>query len=90
MSGTNEHSRVAIAVMTAREQVAIALRVPTSGTEWIDNMIERKLFIDFTLAQYKAISTDPAPSDHRVLDIQEYLDIALGRAEQGDTEEGKG
>ena len=78
---TEPTSRVPMTAMTAREQVAIALRVPNSGTEWIDAIIEQRVALDFQLAQYAGMSQNPDPETHRVMDPGSFIDEALGRTD---------
>ena len=49
-------SRIPIASLTTREQLAITLRVPASGTEWIDDMIHKALRLEFLKEQYRSES----------------------------------
>ena len=65
---TNEQSRVPISAMTAREQVCLQLRVPQSGTTWLDDLIEKALYMEWRRVQWEGLCRNPVPSEHRVYD----------------------
>lgn len=75
---TAKQSRVPISGFEAQEQVALALKVPTSGTEWIDEMILVSLRLDFMKEQYKGVSTNPSPGDHLLLSPEQFINEGLG------------
>ena len=70
-------SRIPIASLTTREQLAITLRVPASGTEWIDDMIHKALRLEFLKEQYRGICSDADPEAHRVMDPQQFIEEAF-------------
>ena len=74
-------SRIPVTSMSLAEQVALALRVPCSGTEWLDDMIEKRIRLDFELAQYTGFSHDAIPEEHKCLGIDAFIDEALGRSD---------
>ncbi len=78
---SNADSRIPVTAMTLAEQCALALRVPASGTEWLDDMIEKRIRLDFELAQYSGLAVDPIPEEHKCLDMDAFIDEALGRTD---------
>lgn len=70
-------NRIPISALTTREQVALVLRVPASGTEWIDDMIHKALQLEFLKEQYRGICSNSDPGSHRVMDPQQFIDEAL-------------
>ena len=79
---SNADSRMPTSQMTLREQCALKLRVPTSGTDWLDEMIEKALRLEFELVQYRGICHDPVPEEHKSLDVQAFIDEALERSDE--------
>lgn len=71
--------------LTAREHAAIQLRVPDSGTDWLDAMIRTSLRQEFAKAAMQGICADPdMPRVERTAEISvEAADALLAELEKG-------
>jgi hypothetical protein len=50
--------------MTLRQYAAIKLKVPDSGTDWLDEMITKSLQNDFAAKAMQGLFASNAPHDH--------------------------
>lgn len=75
---SDKNSRIAIASMSLQEQVALALLVPESGTDWLDALILKRLRVDFEKLQYERVCTLP---EQLVLGYEAFIDEALNGGE---------
>lgn len=58
--------------LTAQEHAAIQLRVPMSGTEWLDEMIRKRNRMDYAQAALHGIAADPNMADLTADDIARF------------------
>ena len=65
--------------MTKREYAAIALKVPTSGTEWLDDMIRESLRNDFAAKAMQALISESieTPHDYVAIDAYSYTNAMM-------------
>lgn len=74
--------------LSMRQAVALTLRVPDSGTPWIDDMIRRSLRAEFAKAAMQGICGDGIPGSHHkpnqtAADAASYADALLAELEKG-------
>jgi hypothetical protein len=78
-------SRIPVTAMTLREQVCLTLRVPQSGTDWLDDLILKALRVQFQHAQYRGLCQDPLPGEHVTYEPENWIAAALAdEPETGD------
>ena len=70
----NPH-RTDITGMTLRQYAAIKLKVPDSGTDWLDNMITKSLKNDFAAKAMQGLLTSTNCSDAAII-IKDAYKIA--------------
>lgn len=68
--------------LTAREYAAIKLRVPDSGTEWLDAMIRKSLRDDFAAKVLPAVYSNEKEFDFWCTEysVEEAFDLSAKRA----------
>ena len=74
----NPH-RTDITGMTLRQYAAIKLKVPDSGTDWLDDMIRQSIKDDFAAKAMQALLSDPDWRQDMV-----FIDTAYAAYEQAD------
>jgi len=76
---SDRNGRIPVSSMTLAEQVALELRVPTSGTDWLDEAIMTALRVEFEKLQYSIQFGRLAPSWDlgKVLDYEQFIEAAL-------------
>ena len=67
--------------ITAREHAAIQLRVPTSGTDWLDAMIRQSLRAEFAKTAMQACVGDEVLMESCGGDLVEIVGNAVGYAD---------
>ena len=81
---SNADSRMPITSMTLVEQVCLALRVPRSGTEWLDELILKSIRLQFQHTQYNGLCRDSLPAEHVTYEPDNW--IAAAWVEPGETD----
>jgi hypothetical protein len=74
-------ARIPISALTTREQVCIALRLPCSGTEWLDELLHKALAMDFEKIQYEGVCRTQGGEEALVYDYLPYILEALNRSD---------
>lgn len=83
---SNPTDRIPVHSMTLREQVALALRIPDSGSQWLDEMIKKARVAEWYGLQYAGLCTSPDPENHQVYSAVDEAQKALGLEPEGEAE----
>jgi hypothetical protein len=67
--------------MTLRQYAAIKLKVPDSGTDWLDDMIEKSLRTDFAAKAMQG-HCPSIPPEHAARRAYDYADAMLRAREE--------